>query len=372
MKMPFKYGCVVEGEYFCPRPVLERQLRRYAESGQNLVIQGERRMGKTSLVRKAVAAKGGKGLLYVDFYGIRTLPDFCRRIMAGIGAVSDKMPFLRKALAFASRLRPALTVDANTGAPTLIVDARAAADPDSLGTAMETVRKLAADSGLCVVMDEFQDILKLDDSGKILAEMRGTIQFQQDIPYFFMGSARNEMLRIFTHYDSPFFKSALPFEVPPIEEDEFAKFIVARFKKGGCRIDETAARAIIGIADGISGDVQELCDAMWNVTEEGGLATAADIPRALSVVFSREKNGFDAAIADLTPNQSSVLTGLATLGGAKVFSSEFLSEVGISSSGSVRRALNSLVAARLIQPSRTGYRFGNPFFREWLKRGVNG
>lgn len=27
MKMPFRYGCVVDGEYFCPRPELERQLR---------------------------------------------------------------------------------------------------------------------------------------------------------------------------------------------------------------------------------------------------------------------------------------------------------------------------------------------------------
>ena len=33
MKMPFRYGCVVDGEYFCPRPELERQLRNYAESG---------------------------------------------------------------------------------------------------------------------------------------------------------------------------------------------------------------------------------------------------------------------------------------------------------------------------------------------------
>ena len=56
MKMPFRYGCVVDGEYFCPRPELERQLRRYAESGQNLVIQGERRMGKTSLVKRPFPA----------------------------------------------------------------------------------------------------------------------------------------------------------------------------------------------------------------------------------------------------------------------------------------------------------------------------
>ena len=58
MKMPFRYGCVVEGEYFCPRPELERQLRDYAEAGQNLVIQGERRMGKTSLVKKVQGAGG--------------------------------------------------------------------------------------------------------------------------------------------------------------------------------------------------------------------------------------------------------------------------------------------------------------------------
>ena len=52
---PFKYGCVVDGEFFCPRPELERQLRAFAESGQNVVVQGERRMGKTSLIKHTEA-----------------------------------------------------------------------------------------------------------------------------------------------------------------------------------------------------------------------------------------------------------------------------------------------------------------------------
>ena len=131
MKMPFRYGCVVDGEYFCPRPELERQLRQYAESGQNLVIQGERRMGKTSLVKKAISGMKGERLLYIDLYGIRTLSDFCRRVMAGVGGVTEKMAFLKKALSLAYRLRPGLTIDSNTGAPTITVDARAAAEPDS-------------------------------------------------------------------------------------------------------------------------------------------------------------------------------------------------------------------------------------------------
>jgi hypothetical protein len=367
MKMPFKYGCVVEGEYFCPRPELERQLREYAESGQNLVIQGERRMGKTSLVKKAVSGMKGERLLYIDLYGIRTLSDFCRRVMAGVGGVTEKMPFLKKALAHAHRLRPALTIDVNTGAPTIVVDERAAAEPDSLGAVMATVENLAKEEKLCVVMDEFQDLLKLEDSNRILAEMRGTIQFQQDTPYFYLGSVRNDMLRIFTHYDSPFFKSALLFEVPPINPDEFAKFIVSRFRKGGCKIDTETARKIINFADGVSGDVQELCDALWSVTDEGGEATSEDIPKALSVVFAREKNGFEAAIADMTPNQLTVLKGLAETDASHVFSSEFMNHVHITSSGAVKRALNSLEASRLIYRHFGEYKFFNPFFREWLR-----
>ena len=50
---PFRHGCAVDGEYFCPRPELERQLMSFAESGQNVVVHGERRMGKTSLIKSS-------------------------------------------------------------------------------------------------------------------------------------------------------------------------------------------------------------------------------------------------------------------------------------------------------------------------------
>ena len=220
-------------------------------------------------------------------------------------------------------------------------------------------------------MDEFQDILKLADSNRILAEMRGTIQFQSDTPYFYLGSVRNDMAKIFSHYDSPFFKSALPFDVPPIDAAEFARFIVSRFQKGGCGIDNEAAMAVIKFADGVSGDVQELCDALWSVTDEGATATAEDIPKALAIVFARERNGFESAVADLTPNQLTILKGLAEMVPVRVFSAEFMDHVRISSSGAVKRALNSLVASRLIFQNRAEYRFSNPFFREWLKTNLS-
>ena len=103
------------------------------------------------------------------------------------------------------------------------------------------------------------------------------------------------------------------------------------------------------------------------MTSEGGTASAADMPKALAVVFAREKNGFENAIADLTPNQLTVLRTLAQMSPVRVFTSEFMDHARISSPGAVKRALNSLVASRLVYQNRTEYKFSNPFFREWLK-----
>ncbi|MCK4303664.1 MAG: hypothetical protein KAY24_05440 [Candidatus Eisenbacteria sp.] len=51
---PFKYGQVVSAGDFCPRPVLLKDLVACIKSGQNVVLQGERRMGKTSLITRVL------------------------------------------------------------------------------------------------------------------------------------------------------------------------------------------------------------------------------------------------------------------------------------------------------------------------------
>ena len=370
MMNPFMYGCVVEGEFFCPRPKMEKELRTYAERGQNVVIQGERRMGKTSLVRRAIGTMRGERLLYIDLYCIKTMSDFCERVMSGIGRVTDKMSFLKKALALAARIRPTMSIDPYTGNPAISIDARAAAEPDSLSVVMKAVERLASEGKLCVVFDEVQDILKLENSDRVLAEMRSTIQFQQKTAYFFLGSVRNEMERIFTDDRSPFFKSALPYEVGAIDEDAFTRFIVSRFRKGCRKISDAVVKEVLTFAGGVCGDVQELCDALWEVTDDGAEIVSADVERALKVIFAHERKGFESTIVALTPNQMSVLRGLAVVGTKKIFSAEFMGRVGKTSPGVIKRAMNSLEELRIVYPYLGEYRFSNPFLREWIKRGI--
>ena len=364
---PFRYGCIVSGENFCPRPELENQLREYARSGQNVVIHGARRMGKTSLVQHAIGKMRKMRLVYADLYGVRTVADVCSRVMKGVAKASGEESFLRKALQLAFRLRPVISLDPVDGSPTISVDARAASEPDSLGAVMTMLEKISAGGGTCIVFDEYQDMLKLDNSRGVLAEMRSTIQFQSDTPYFFTGSVRNDMMSIFDHPDSPFFKSALPVSIEEIDPIAFSKFIAARFAKGDRKIAEPVVARIIDFADGVPGDVQELCDALWETTEPGGTIADERFPAALELVFSRERGGYEAIVERLTPGQSAILAALADRGGKNIYSNDFAARTGTPPS-SIRRIVNRLVADRLVFLHGGEYRFSNPFFKAWIRR----
>ena len=368
MENPFRYGSAVNGDFFCPRPELERQLKGYAKAGQNLVVYGERRMGKTSLVRKVIGGLPGARLLYIDLYYIRSLSDFCKRVMIGIADVKDKAPFLRRAMELVVRLRPTLGIDAKDGTPVISIDERLSDEPESLRIAMGAIEKLAKENGLCVVFDEFQDVLKLeDDPWGVLAQMRSTIQFQTDTPYFYLGSVRNEMLKIFSDPDSPFFKSALPLEVGPIDRVDFAEFLRRRFAAGNRKASLEFIAKVIDFADGVSGDVQELCDALWERSDRGATLDESALPAAMSCVFSREGGAFETALARMTPRQMRVLRVLAERPTAKVFSSDFMEASRMTNPGAMKKTIDRFVSDRLIFQKGDAYRFFNPFFREWIR-----
>ena len=370
MENPFKYGCVVSGDHFCERTKAERELRGFVKSGQNVFIQGERRMGKTSLVKKAVSGIRGERLVYIDLYCIGSQADLCRRIAEGVGRTSSSMSFLKRAMAFASRLRPTLSFDANDGMPKISVDSIAADEPESLDVALSMLENIAAEGKTCVVFDEFQDILRLKDAERVLAEMRGRIQFQENIPYFFLGSVRHEMWRIFNDSKSPFFKSAAAFDVGEIDTADFSRFLVSRFQKGKRRISDKMVRSVIEMASGVSGDVQELCAALWDVTEDGDEVVDSCVPEALDVIFMRDRKGFEKAVSVLSPMQVRVLRGIAVNSGARVYGADFMKRIGVTNAGAVKKALTRLEEQDLVYMVEGKYKFTDSFFRQWVLKYV--
>ena len=228
---PFKYGMVVDGDNYCPRPELARQFSKLIESGLNVVVQGERRMGKTSFVRETIKLVKGMELVYVDLYCVKTIEEFCRRVVAAVAALDRSAGFLRRTAQLIANLRPVLTIDRDTGAPQLTVDARSSGGISSLEDVMDMLSVHAVKRQLCIVFDEFQDVLELDESEVLLARLRSKVQFQNKTPHVFLGSVRNRMHEIFDSPKSPFYKSATSFSVGAIDADAFIRAIQGRQTK---------------------------------------------------------------------------------------------------------------------------------------------
>ena len=73
---------------------------------------------------------------------MKTIEEFCRRVVAAVAALDRSAGFLRKTAQLIANLRPVLTIDRDTGAPQLTVDARSSGGISSLEDVMDMLSSL--------------------------------------------------------------------------------------------------------------------------------------------------------------------------------------------------------------------------------------
>ncbi len=362
--IPFKYGKVVLGNDFCGREVLLEQIREFIISGQNVLVNGDRRMGKTSLVLEAARREKFR-VLYADFMLVRSTTDIISRILRGIFGLEKTKAWYHRAFEMLTHMRPTVSPDPVTGLPTMTFDFNPRQEaPDSLSEILKLVEKISRERTV-VVFDEFQGILNLKNHMDIFSAMRGEIQHHGNIPYVFSGSNRQHIDSIFTEEGSPFFKSAIPITIGPIPFDEFNAFLTRRFAQGRRKISVDIMRKVFDIAKDVPGDIQQFCLSIWEATDEGAVIGEDTLKEALDLIFAREKESYIGKYLSLSKNQVKCLRALAKLGGKNVYSKDFILEAGISQS-SIQSAMKVLVDMNILFESVNELKFMNPFFRAWL------
>jgi hypothetical protein len=362
---PFRYGQVVTKDNYCSRPDLEKTLRSRLRAGQNTVIEGERRTGKTSLIFETVAKARSRWLVYIDLLEVKSVEDIHKRMLNGIAKARSSANVLQNVLKKAAALRPALTFDPLTGMPSISIDAAVRLGPDSL----EGMLDLFAGKefrNASIVIDEFQDIRNVPDSAQALAIMRSKIQFLEALPFVFCGSIRRDMHTIFTDPQSPFFKSALPIEVGPIDRRRFRRFITEKFQNAKIAVSSATVDRIFDLADANPGDTQQLCSALYDVYEPGEQISEDSISRALHRIFAQERKGYESNLAKITVTQLKCLSAVAKAGGKHTSSGAFMALSGVANPSSIRKALKRLEELKILFTVQNEYRFVNPFFGRWL------
>ncbi len=365
MKNPFAYGRVVEGTDYCPRPKIEKLLAGMLESGQNVVLHGERRVGKTSLAMRAARKRR---TVYVDFLACNDAGDVTERIVKAALKAANDAGFLDTALKAFASLRPKVTIDPDNGSIGATLDTHASElTIDSIEAALEKLGELHKKKAIVVILDEFQDVLRIKDERVALARMRSVIQFQGDLPYVFSGSSRDKMEMIFSDPDSPFFKSAITIEVGAHAGLSFRNFLKRKFEKTNRKVGAGLFEAIDGLGVNVTGDVQQLCWALWLLSERGGTVGVDSVDEALDMIFQIERSKYEDAVLNVSATQLKVLVALAVHGGKGVYSADFKRSSGVSVVGTITKAIQRLEALRIVYRHRNEIRFANPFFGIWVR-----
>ncbi len=363
---PFKYGRVVSGVDFCGRKKAIETLTDYINSSQNVVIQGERRIGKTSLIVETAINLKNKRLMKIDLAMLKSSHDLCQRIIKAIFHLESTTGILNRTLKAISHLRPQIGMDPFTNLPTVSFDSTVKMSYKSLEEVFDLIQNLGKKNNLIVFFDEFQDILSMEDSKESIAVLRSKIQYHETITYLFAGSIRNLMDEIFNSHDSPLFKSAIPITLGAIDQKEFFDFIKEKYLTGNRNISVPLFEKIYNFCDGITGDIQQFCDALWDITENGDELEEIHFSDAFNLIFSREHKSYELIINDLTEIQMRCMIGLAKTDGTAPTSSSFLRLTGIQQPGTIKRSIEKLQKRRVIFKYENKYRFINPFFKSWL------
>lgn len=225
MENPFKFGSIVENEFFTDRIQETAYIRQFVDSRNHLVLISPRRFGKTSVVLKAVK-QTKRQYIILNLQEVTSVSDLAAKLLREIFRLHplEQLKHLIKHF----RIIPTVTTNPLTGAnevgfqPT--IDQRVV-----LEDVMTLIENIYTEKNrVIVILDEFQEILDIAPS--LDKQLRSIMQTQNHINYILLGSQESMMTKIFEDVKSPFYHFAELMRLNKLPRDEFEVYLQTRFE----------------------------------------------------------------------------------------------------------------------------------------------
>jgi hypothetical protein len=373
---PFRYGDLALDEAFTDREDEIDELKADIRNGQNVVIFAPRRFGKSSLVwRASQELLAGREVLIAQVDLMATpskekLADkLAKSIYEDIATVVFRARQKATSIFTGLQITPRISLDPIDGSLSFSFEASSRKQDidDTLEKLLELPAQLAADrkERCALVIDEFQEILDIDP--QLLPLMRSIFQKQPEVAHVYLGSKRSMMEKIFNDVNEPFWRSAKKIELDLIDPRYFAPFIKERFASTDRGIDDDVVDRILAITHGHPYGTQELCYFLWEEIWKGRIARAADLETAVANVLRSENAHFTRIWTKAAQSHRLVLQALAEEP-VQHISDEYRRKHGLPIDATVRKALKTMVDDEIVMRDSSGYRIGEPFFAEWIRR----
>ena len=370
---PFVYGEVVPADAFVDRVDELHRLVADLAAGQKVFLISPRRYGKSSLIRRALAAMARKGALTVEVTvsSSSSYVAFLERYARALATADTRVP-ARTWMADAIRSARMEIRHSPGESPTISFPgvsgdrdvSRLAEDVFALPARLADRRRRK----VVVALDEFQAIAGFN-GGSVEHALRAAVQHQRDVGYVFAGSEPSLMERMLGP-KRPFYKAGPVMRLDKIPADQFAAFIDARFRRSGFTPEASLGAAIVELAGNLPYDIQRLAHETWDDVRAGGRrrVTLDDLHRALGRLLAEQQVMFEALWQRLTLAQRAALRAVVLEEGRELLSADVRVRRRLSGPSTVQTSLAALQREDLISREPDRYLVVDSVLREWVAR----
>ena len=354
MENPFKFGTIVEEEYFTDRVDEVRYISQFVNSANHLILISPRRFGKSSVVAKAVKQSGRKSIT-INLQQVTSVSDLSAKLLREFFKVHP-MERIRHLIAN-FRIIPTISTNPITGSMDVSFQPGVNASI-LLEDVMDLIEKAHTEQDrIIVVLDEFQEILDLDS--KLDKQLRSIMQEQKHINYILLGSQESMMTEIFERKKSPFYHFGEMMRLGKLPREDFHRFLSERLKSCFATSSNELADSILDYTNNHPYYSQQLAANVWNI---GILQTETDdvLHTAIDYIITTHGHDYERLWMGINRTSKWILQRLA---------SKSILQTGEYPTSTIYSALKRLQKDGYVIYS-DHYEIEDPFFKEWILHGL--
>ncbi len=307
---------IATDESFCNRLEEKAVLARNIQKNQHTVVVAPRRYGKTSLVMNVLEHEKVP-FSRVDLFCVIYEEEICKKVAAAISVlIKSIVGFSAKALQIIEHYFKNAYISIKAGHIELKLEFSATQNNPitQLENLLLGLEKLATKHKKPVVLffDEFQDVLKVDQTSQIQAAIRLVAQQSKYVTYIFSGSSRHMLNRIFDDRNQPLYMLCHKMNLPRISAKDFSLHIQkAAHKKWHSVLAEDLMDKILSLTELHPFYVNMLCDKLLDHKE---MPVAADIDSCWQHCLFENKGKIISDLESLNTNRIKVVMTIALWG----------------------------------------------------------
>jgi uncharacterized protein len=364
---------LVDRENLCDLEREQGELRKAVKSASSLVVYGPRNSGKTSVVRNVTieefrASHRRAFVLFADLLGVRSMESLTARMAASLqrcfAASFPVKGLLESAKRFLGSLRPEVSLDLQTGSPSISLQAAGTTPAMALQSLWEHVARIAREVPSLIVLDEFQDVGSVEEGPAV---MRSCLESMRDAPIIILGSKRHMLSRLFASPGAPLAGWGADLEFEPIPYTEYHAYIQERFRPRRLRLSLEQATVLQNDMQRVPEAVNRLCLQILELYERMEVGQAETQEALLRLLENREGR-YAAYLSTFSATEERVLCEIARRRLVpQPQSKSFVSALGLSSRAvgqTVRRVWDQGVLERI----DGGFRIADPLLAAYLRR----